>query len=232
MGRKGVKVPPDVKRKYAKLCFENKMSIREAARQLNVSTGDVTGWVYTYRENGDLAFLDTGKNNVYSNELRLKAVISYLNGEGSLREVAARYGLRSKVQLQVWIKMYNDGKDFSQRKMSGGSHMNTSRSTTKEERIQIVKECLANDCNYGETAIKHNVSYQQVYGWVKRFKELGEAGLEDRRGKRKIDQDPRSEIEELKIKIAQLEHELYMTKMERDLLKKVKELERKDLYRK
>ena len=30
----------------------------------------------------------------------------------------------------------------------------------------------------------------------------------------------------MKARIAQLEHELYMTKMERDLLKKVKELER------
>ena len=61
---------------------------------------------------------------------------------------------------------------------------------------------------------------------------LGEAGLEDRRGKRKVDQEPRSEVEELKIKMAQLEHELYMTRMERDLLKKVKELERKERYRK
>ena len=39
MGRKGVKVPPNVKLKYAKLCFENKMSKAEAARQLNVSDG-------------------------------------------------------------------------------------------------------------------------------------------------------------------------------------------------
>ena len=39
MGRKDVKVPPDVKLKYAKLCSENKMSMAEAARQLNVSDG-------------------------------------------------------------------------------------------------------------------------------------------------------------------------------------------------
>ena len=231
MGRKGVKIPAKTKLKYAKLCFENKMSKMEAARQLGVCDGDILAWVYRYRENGEIAFLDIGKNNIYSNELRLRAVQSYLNGEGSLREVAAKYGLRSKTPLQTWLKMYNNGEDFSH-KMSGGSRMKTSRNTTKEERIQIVKECLENDCNYGESAIKHNVSYQQVYGWVKRFKELGEAGLEDRRGKRKVDQEPRNEVEELKIKMAQLEHELYMAKMERDLLKKVKELERKDLYRK
>ena len=64
MGRKGVKVPPDVKLKYAKLCFENKMSKLEAARKLDVNDSDVIGWVYRYRENGELAFLNTGKNNV------------------------------------------------------------------------------------------------------------------------------------------------------------------------
>ena len=110
--------------------------------------------------------------------------------------------------------------------------MKTSRTTTKEERIRIVRECIANGCNYGESAIRHNVSYQQVYGWVKRFKEDGEAGLEDRRGKRKASQEPRSEVEKLQIENEKLKHELLMTKMERDLLKKVKELERKDLYRK
>ena len=164
-------------------------------------------------------------------ELKLQAVNDYLNGKGSYETIAAEYGLRAEEQLRQWVKMYNNGEDFSH-KMSGGSRMTTSRKTTKEERFQIVKECIANGCNYGESAIKYNVSYQQVYGWVKRFKELGEAGLEDRRGRRKADQEPRSEIEKLQIENERLKHELYMMKMERDLLKKVKELERKDLYRK
>lgn len=37
MGRKGIKIPNETKLKYAKLCFENKMSKREAARQLGVN---------------------------------------------------------------------------------------------------------------------------------------------------------------------------------------------------
>ena len=110
--------------------------------------------------------------------------------------------------------------------------MTASRKTTQEERIQIVKECLENGSNYNDTAIKYNVSYQQVYTWIKRFAELGEAGLEDRRGKRAVEQEPRNEVEELKVKLAKLEHELYMTKMERDLLKKVEELERGDAFQK
>ena len=217
--------------RIAKLCLSGKLSQREAARQVGVSNATVQSWIAKYEFQGELGFLAKGNNRVYSNELKQAAVSDYLKGGESQQTIAAKYGLRSKTQLQKWIKMYNDGIDFLN-KMSGGSRMKTSRKTTKEERIQIVKECLENDCNYGEVAIKHNVSYQQVYGWVKRFKELGEAGLEDRRGRRKVNQEPRSEVEELKIKMAQLEHELYMTKMERDLLKKVRELERKDLYRK
>ena len=110
--------------------------------------------------------------------------------------------------------------------------MTTSRQTTKEERIKIAEDCIANGCNYGEVAIKYQVSYQQVYLWVKRYKDLGEAGLEDRRGKRKLNQEPRSELEKLQIENERLKHQLYMAEMERDLLKKLDELERKDLFRK
>ena len=226
------KANEDEKIRIAKLCLSGKLNQVEAARQVGVSKETIRSWIAKYEFQGESGFLARGNYRVYSNELKQAAVSDYLNGGESQQTIAAKYGLRSKTQLQKWIKMYNNGEDFSQHKMSGGSRMTTSRKTTKEERIQIVRECIANGCNYGECAIKYNVSYQQVSGWVKRFKELGEAGLVDRRGRRKVDQEPRCEVEELKIKMAQLEPELYMTKMERDLLKKVKELERKELYRK
>jgi transposase-like protein len=177
-----------------------------------------------------LALRKQERNNIYSPEKKRQAVEEHLSGL-SVSEVVGKYGLRSTRQLFEWTKVYNSGKDFNHR-MSGGSRMKQSRETTQDERIVIAKDCLENGNNYGETAIKYNVNYQQVYTWVKKFSELGEAGLEDRRGKRIAAQNPRSELEELKIKMAQLEHELYMTKMERDLLKKVEELERRDAFRK
>ena len=105
--------------------------------------------------------------------------------------------------------------------------MTKPRKTSQDERLKIAKECLESGKNYGETAQKYAVSYQQVYTWVKKFSELGEAGLEDRRGQRTAHQSPRTAEEEMKSRIAQLEHELYMVKMDRDLRKKVKELERR-----
>ena len=110
--------------------------------------------------------------------------------------------------------------------------MRQTRSTTQEERILIARECIASGKNYGELAIKYNVSYQQVRSWTLRFEELGEAGLEDRRGKRKNDQAPRTELEKAQIEIEQLKHKLYLAEMERDLLKKLDEIERRDAYRK
>lgn len=110
--------------------------------------------------------------------------------------------------------------------------MKQGRQTTQEERIQIAKECMASGKNYGEIAQKYQVSYQQARTWTLRYEELGKTGLEDRRGKRKKDQTPRTELEQAQIEIEQLKHKLYLAEMERDLLKKLDEVERRDAYRK
>ena len=225
------KVTPEERIEAAKVCAEGRMSQAEAARRLGVHKSTVEEWVKRYKANGVLAFKEQEHNTVYTEELKAKAVREYLEGKGSLKEISAKYGIRGTIQLRDWIKVYNSGRDFSH-KMSGGSRMKQGRETTQEERIAIAKDCLENGSNYGETAIKYNVSYQQVYTWVKKFRELGEAGLEDRRGQKTAAQEPRTELEELKIKMAQLEHENYMLRMERDLLKKLDELERRDAFRK
>lgn len=110
--------------------------------------------------------------------------------------------------------------------------MNQGRYTTQEERIQIVRDCIASGKNYGEMALKYTVSYQQVRTWTLRFEELGETGLEDRRGQRKKDQKPRTELEQAQIEIEQLKHKLYLSEMENTLLKKLDEIERSDAFHK
>ena len=226
-----IKVTPEGKLQAAKECAEGKISIKEQARRLGVGRERVHEWVLRYKAQGVSAFIDTGINKVYSDELKTKAIEEYLAGKGSYIEIAAKWGLRGSIQLRTWVKVYNSGRTF-EHKMSGGSRMKQGRETTQEERIAIAKDCIANGENYGETAIKHNVSYQQVYQWTKKYKEYGEAGLEDRRGKRTKDQTPRSREEELEIEVAKLKQELYVTNMERDLLKKLDEIVRRDAYRK
>ena len=211
--------------------FEEGKSSRTIAAKYGISHATVEEWLVQYKANCITAFIRDGRNKTYSTELKLQAVGDYLNGAGSYKALSAKYGLRSTMQLREWVKVYNSGRGFRQ-KMSGGSRMKEARPTTVEERMQIAKDCIANGGNYGETALKFNVSYQQVYQWVKKVREKGEAGLEDRRGKRLKDQTPRTREEELEIEIAKLNHELYMTKMERDVLKKLDEIERREAYRK
>ena len=79
-------------------------------------------------------------------------------------------------------------------------------------------------------AIKYNCTYQQVRNWVNKYEELGFKGLEDRRGHRIGSLPSRSPEEELRDKIAELKRKNSDLQMENDLLKKVRELERRDLY--
>ena len=81
-------------------------------------------------------------------------------------------------------------------------------------------------------ALKFQVSYQQVRTWTLRFEEMGEAGLQERRGRRKKDQTPRTELEQAQIEIEKLRHKLYLAEMENALLKKLDEVERRDASQK
>ena len=223
-------ITPEEKIQIAQDCIEGRISQTEAARRLGIDRTSIRSWIIKYEAEGSLGLTQAEKNRVYSEELKLQAVLEYLGGEGSLREICKKYKIRSKKQLMDWIKVYNSGRDF--KKMSGGSRMKSTRKTTQEERVRIAKECIENGDNYGEIAIKYQVSYQNVYSWVKKYRELGEAGLEDRRGQRTAQQKPRTEEERLRIENAQLKRELYLAKMERDLLKKLEEIERREAYRK
>lgn len=211
--------------------LQGKIRLSEALEAAGVKQASFQQWVARYESEGAQGLIPTSTKRVYSPEMKIAAVEDYLAGKGSQQEICKRYKIRAKSKLQNWIKVYNSGGDFKH-KMSGGSRMKDTRKTTQEERVQIARECIENGNNYAEIAVKYQVSYQNVYTWVKKYRQLGEAGLEDRRGQRTAQQEPRTEEERLRIENAQLKHELYLARMERDLLKKLEEIRRKEAYRK
>lgn len=228
MARKS-KVEFSLKLELVQAIIAGRLSKTEAARRAGVCRDTFSRWIRAYRIEGVKGLLPTTENRVYDPVLKKCAVEAYLSGNGSLNVICEKYGIHSKCQLQDWIKVYTTHGDFSKRKFSGGGRsMGKSRKVTQEEKLAIVKDCIAGGENYGATAKKYAVSYQQVRNWTIRFKEYGEAGLEDRRGKRKKDQQPRTELEEAQIEIERLKHKLYMAEMENNLLKKLAELERRN----
>ena len=226
------KVPYEKKAEIVRDYLEGRVGYTESLRRANNSEASFRYWVHQYKEKGIKGLLPNSRNRKYPEEIKRKAVEEYLSGKGSLEQIGEEYGLRSISQLRQWLKVYNAHGDFNSVKFSGGSYMKQGRETTLEERIQIAKECIACGKNYGEMALKFQVSYQQVRTWTLRFEQMGETGLQDRRGHRKKNQIPRTELEQAQIEIEQLKHKLYLAEMENALLKKLDDVERRDAFRK
>ncbi len=45
-------------------------------------------------------------HRTYSRETKLSAVLDYLSGKGSLREMYERYGIGDSRQFRKWLKAY------------------------------------------------------------------------------------------------------------------------------
>lgn len=101
---------------------------------------------------------------------------------------------------------------------------NSRRKTTIEERKEIVKYCIENNKNYKQTASLYDVSYSQVYTWVKKYDVDAEEALIDKRGHHKTNEQV-DEIEKLRRENSRLKKQLEEKDMLVELLKKVKELE-------
>ena len=166
----------------------------------------------------------THKNKKYSVELKMQAVQSYQNGEGSLREICRKYGISDKHVLQDWIMWYNGHREFKERSSAKGEiYMTKGRKTTQEERAEIVAFCIEHNYDYGLTVETYNVSYQQVYAWVRKYEEGGVDKLRDNRGRTKQVEEM-TEVEKLKAEMKILEAKNRQLEIENEFIKKLQEL--------
>ena len=226
----GKKLSPKEKVDFILKHKNGELSQRRAAELAGVHPRSFQAWLRIYDTEGVDGFIRK-KNRHYSPALKEKAVKDYLSGKGSIEAIARKYKIRSLERLSAWIKEYNAHGEFHF-PGTGGSYMRETKKLTKAEKLKVVKDCLESGKNYAATALRYQINYQQVRSWTLRYIEMGEAGLEDRRGKRKKDQTPRTELEKAQIEIEQLKHKLYLAEMERDLLKKLEEIERREGSRK
>jgi transposase len=224
MPQKG-KIAPIEKVRIIEQYLNGEIGRNEASRRVGVAAATIAEWASRYKADGITAFLPDEHNRQHTKETKLAAVLDYLSGKGSFQVICEKYKIRSTRQLRNWLKVYNRHGDF--KTYRGGSRMTKGRDTTAEERIEIVKACIANGNDYGGIALKYQVSYQQVYIWAKKYRAMGEVGLEDRRGHRAGTLPSRTPEEELRGRVTQLEREKYDLEMENALLKKVRELERR-----
>lgn len=104
--------------------------------------------------------------------------------------------------------------------------MTKGRTTTFEERVQAVMDCIQNRKDYQSIMKTYRVSYQQIYSWVRKFEKDGIDALMDRRGRQKPVEEL-TDTDRLALDLKRLEKENERLHMENDFLKKLEEIERR-----
>lgn len=195
------------------------------ARAHGIDKRTLIDWVHRYQEHGASVFYPTVGNVHYSKEFKTMCVEAVLKGEGSVDDIVVKYNISTRSVLRSWIMKYNANMELKEYKPKREVYMaEARRKTTLEERKEIVEYCIAHNNDYKGAASRFEVSYSQVYSWVKKYRESGEEGLEDKRGHHKSD-DEVDELERLRRENQRLKRQLEERDMLCELLKKVRELE-------
>lgn len=227
MGRKA-KCSAEEKLKAVEDYLNGIRSVADIMNDLLISsTCSIRNWISIYKEQGAVAFQPSSRNKSYSKEFKVTMVEKYLRGEASVTNLCAKYGIKAHSTLQKWILLYNSDMELKDYDPKQEVYMASARRKTAiNERKEIVTYCIEHEHDYKVTAEKYDVSYSQVYSWVKKYEQVGEEGLSDKRGQHKTDEKV-DELEKLRRENKRLKQQLEERDMTVELLKKVKEFERR-----
>lgn len=198
------------------------VSLRQLAELYSVSVKTISHWVHLYQQDGLEALKESTTWKRYPQELKLQAIHEVLEGS-SILSVSLKYKISNDSVLKNWIIQYTNGEKISSTS-KGLSTMNKGRKTSLNERIEIVNYTLACDKDYQAAMDKFNVSYQQVYNWVRKFEKDGINGLQDRRGKGLESKVNLTEVEKLELEVKRLKARNAHLEMEIGIEKKLQEI--------
>jgi transposase-like protein len=225
MPQKG-RLPVEEKVRIVEDYLAGKLGFRSTCKTMGIGQTTLKLWIRLYKMRGVEGLQPTAKERKYSSALKEIVVKEYLAGSISLEGLCRKYDITHSQIVRKWIKKYNCCERFRTPNSGSEIYMAKGRTTTLNERIEIVSYCIENGKDYGKAVDKYQVSYQQIYCWVSKYEETGVNGLTDRRGKRKPFEEM-SEVERLRAEFKILKAENRRKDMEIDILKKVQEVERR-----
>lgn len=209
------------------IAYKNRdCSIKDFCSMFNIVKNTLMKWLDSYENYGAEGLKESTTWKPYSKELKEAAVRDYLSGKYSKNEIVKMYKISSRSVLHKWINHYNSLRELKDTSKGRTSSMTKGRKTTWEERLDIVKYCLGNGKDYQKTAEVYEVSYQQVYTWIKKYEEGGDDALKDKRGRKKEEAELTPE-EKIRFEIKKLERENERLRAENLFLKKLEEIERR-----
>ena len=217
---------PEFRAKVSQEYLDGGGSYNYLAAKYDIGYTTLKEWIAKYKMYGIAAFITKTGNASYSSDFKMMCVEAVLTGDGSVDDIVAKYNISSRKVLRNWISSYNANRELKDYAPKREVYMaKARRKTTIEERKQIVKYCIEHNRDYKGTASIYEVSYSQVYSWVKKYDANGEEGLADKRGCHKND-DEVDELERLRRENVRLKRLLEEKDMLAELLKKVQEFER------
>ena len=168
MSRKA-KFTPEEKEQAVIDYLEGNKSRTQICGELCISSRTIQDWALIYNKHGLAGFSKKMRNGSYSKEFKMKVVEEYVRGDGSSIDLGIKYDI-SYGLLRKWIRMYNANRELKDYNPKQEVYMaEARRKTTLEERKEIVDYCINHNRNYKNTAAKFDVSYRQVYSWVKKY---------------------------------------------------------------
>lgn len=219
-------VPAELKLYAVKEYLNGKTSSYLVAEKHGVNRASFCAWVRKYQAIGDSAFIRSGHNNAYTTEFKTKVVNEYLCGNDNPQSICVKYKIPSVSTLKKWIIKYNGHEKLKASGTGGSTIMTKGRTTSFDERVEIVQYCIAHNYNYTETSEKYKISYQQVRNYTVKYESGGVEALKDNRGKRKSE-DQMTELDRLRAENKILRAEKERAEMEASFLKKLEEIERR-----
>lgn len=173
MGRKS-KYTLEQKVKAVEDYKNGKRGTMQICKDLNMREINLYKWIVIYDDYGEIGFHPKERNKSYTADFKATAVNEYLAGNGSFIDIARKYEICSASVLERWVSKYNGYEKLKDYNPKGEVYMTKGRKTTVEERQEIVAYCLEHDSEYKLAAEHFNVSYAQVYQWMKKYEEQGE----------------------------------------------------------
>lgn len=187
--------------------------------------------VLRYQDYGFPGIQTRTRNNHYTKAFKKKVIQEHLEEGTPFKQLARKYNIPAHETVRRWIIKYTKGENIRSYTPKPEVYTMKNKKKTQEEKIQIVKDYLGNGLSYKETAKKYQVSYNNVYSWVQKYKNHGPDGLVDGRGRGKPDAI-QTEEEKIRAENAALRARNEYLETENAALKKLEEVERELISRK
>lgn len=160
----------------------------------------------------------------FSSEYRKKVVLEYLEGGGSLKELAKKYGISSHRTVLDWVNRY---KKYGDKAFNIRSPKSVFDGTFK---MEVLEWMWSNRASLPETALRFDISTPStIWSWEKKYREKGVEALFNRRGRPKDmkTNHKHNQGREESFELEKLQREIRMLRIENEYLKKLKALMQK-----